>query len=203
MATKKRELTAAQQKAEMQRLKQESAAWLLDYSSSRVLREAATAPRNSDGTYDAQALLVWAKDRNRGTTSRPELPDVEHEQLLTAAEALAEAVDGKARSIAEMVDWIAQRHGDRGLLLFLDVLTEQLREAADLHDLFSQPDPRRAAQLRRIDEERAQEARAREQLQTCVQCESCDAIRVGKTWKRIKPPSSVAIIGGQCPDCAG
>lgn len=50
--------SVADQIQKMERLAQGSAAWLFGISP-RTLRDRQTAPRNSDGTYDAAALVAW------------------------------------------------------------------------------------------------------------------------------------------------
>jgi len=84
---KSQHLTGVQQIAELSRMRQNAAAWLLGISARRLRDHA--APRNTDGTYDGALLVRWREE-------------VEKERLdIAGGDPLMVGGDGKDRWLSE------------------------------------------------------------------------------------------------------
>ena len=94
MAKKRVKPTGQQIVETLRRLPQAPAAWLLGLTG-RTLRDNASAPRNPDGTYNAQALVAWYRDRQ----PRAQPDDADFEHALVVAEDVRS--DDVARTIKE------------------------------------------------------------------------------------------------------
>jgi len=190
--------TGTQQIEALRSLNQQAAAWLVGISA-RALRDRVDAPRNPDGSYDAQQLVAW----NQARIQPPELTDDEYERLLLIQDfAFERVLDGQIIAVMETMTELARRYGDAGILamgrVFLDVWREQ---EACYRDNYREPTP---AELERQEAERRR-AEAHDlaiaELRLVIQCERCKKLRHGRRWMEGSPPAGYVVITGPCPRC--
>lgn len=182
---------ARQQVKALESLSQPAAAWLLGCTA-RHLRDQTSAPRNDDGTYDAQKLVEWSAGRARA----PELDDEEYETALVIADRLC--VGDSYTGVVTWLRGLREKYGDAGLIAFVDLLMNEWAELAVGGRFPTTADLERAAE-----EARQGLIRAHNEvnLRFAYVCEKCKRLRRGRRWIQSKPPEGHVVIGDSCPAC--
>ena len=192
----------AEQIEVLERLSQQSAAWLLGISA-RALRDHPEAPRNPDGTYNGRGLLAWFK----GRVDTVELTEAETENALVVADCISAwfcSVD--YRALTKVIDFwrqLSRKYGSPGPVTALDLLLQELDGLAESSrpsfEEQTSPEARRRAEQEEVRRQREEEARAR--LHIAVVCDYCKKVRRARRWIKTRPPEGFAISYGICPDC--
>ena len=191
-------LTGVQQIAVLGRLNQAAAAALLGWSG-RQFRDYPTAPRNPDGTYDAPALVAWA----RNCKPVPEIDDDAIERLLLAVDEIYSLIaDVTGVTILDTFRALHDKHGPAALVAAFEVMLERWGELyeADPPDM----SPLTREKFRADENERFERAVAQEQydrLDVSVICDDCGRLRHGRKWSRAKPPVGRPVTRSICDDC--
>ncbi len=188
--------SAAEQKATMQSLNQQAAAWLLDRPPTWLRDHSHEVPRNSNGTYDASALLQWR-------TARPvdvNRTDAEQERLQQAAELVSDSIGNGAHAILQLLSELRDQWGDAGLALFAESVLDACGDAdrapsADSIERQLQSEVEDNRRWRLIQHYRAM-------LQSVYRCPGCEKVRRGRKWsattKRYPPET---LLSDPCPKC--
>jgi hypothetical protein len=170
--TKPKELTAAEQLAELSRLRPAAAAALLGIAP-RTLRDRLDLPRADGGRYDARELFAAA----RGRVDRPRLSDDERELIYQIADALTDPglYNGPGLPAYRAAQRLVAQHGEGVLLVLVDRLGWLFQDAARYAG-DCEPQPLRP-----------------------VVCDYCGKVRRGEKWH--KAPKPTDCVYGCCPDC--
>jgi hypothetical protein len=169
--TKPKELTAAEQLAELSRLRPAAAAALLGIAP-RTLRDRADIPRADGGRYDARELFVAAA----GKVERPRLSDDEREIVYQIADVLAEVgMFDSGMPAYRATQRLVGQYGEGVLLILCDRLFWLFQDAAKYAG-DCEPQPLRP-----------------------VVCDYCGRLRRGERWH--KAPKPAGCVYGCCPDC--
>jgi len=192
-------LTAPQQTNELQRLKQQAAAYVLDCNG-RTLRDRSDVERNDDGTYHVHALIAAAA----GKTRLAKLTDDEIEFCHRAADVLDPSTEGALLTVYDGLRAIEQTHGPAGLAAALDTMLEAWRHDADYWRWeATQRRPLTEADIReRIEreQERDHQYTAEASLQCVASCDSCDRVRRGGKWVKGPAQPNERTYVSHCPN---
>lgn len=187
----------------LKRLTQQAATWLLGWKDAKSLRDRVDAPRNADGSYDAQALCEW----RRGQVKEIDGDDGEFvEKVLVLVDGMSfpDTSDARALSFLDQVRELHRKYGDSFYAMFM---REWLAIWADVYE------PRRATAFepvetegeirRRVADELKNQAEARSFVtwNVATQCDDCDAVRFGREWKKQPPPAGKKVQLSKCPAC--
>jgi hypothetical protein len=95
---------------------------------------------------------------------------------------------------------VRARHGEHGLLVFVDLLIDTWAELAKLDRAASGPatsPQERLAEWQR----REQQQLARRELKIAHVCEGCGKVRLGRRWVKGKPRPGYVAMSDLCPEC--
>ena len=203
MATKSDGLTAPQQIAELQRLKQASAAWLLGVNA-RTLRDRSDLQRAEDGTYDARELI-----RAGAKTAFPKLTDSETESCCRIADLIGAGVlEGSLPAIADTLNGLHERYANGGLAATMAVILDTLKPdidywRADLQRAPSAAECAEQARRKQAEEEHRQAVYdATCELSAVAKCTECGAMRRGGKWAKGEPEHGELTYAACCPKCS-
>jgi hypothetical protein len=167
--------TAPQQIAAMQRLSQQSAAWLLECSP-RTLRDHPEIPRAADGSYDARELVRHARGAAR-------LPDLDDDRL-EAALRIAEGIDADALAVVRnaLETLVATIGGDKVAALCAVSLVIW-RHHFDAFGRFP-----------------TQFEFGPDRMHRAMRCMVCGKVRRGRAWVDGPLPAGDIEVGAYCPE---
>lgn len=195
-------LSGAEQIVVLKSLKQQGAAWLLNVTA-RTLRDHPEVPRNSDGSYDARALLTSGLQ----TTALPEVHPDEVEKILQIGEWLGMAStldsDGCLLTVISLAKSLAERHGNAGLAMFASILLESWQDVTTGWGR----EPTETELREKLESEfrdrldREQQARLRRQFRVTFVCERCNRFRRGREWNKGRVPMGHVKLETICPTC--
>ena len=185
----------------LQRMPQQAAAWLCGMTA-RSLRDQVDAPRNSDGTYDAQSLVGWMARRS----ARAELTDDEVERIYCVATLVHEPAYHLLAEVVGMLRSLVRKYGDIAHTTFSVVLLERWSWCVDhFPDTWGHRTEEEVRhdeeekQTRQLEHELREELRL--QLKVAVVCPRCHMLRRGRKWIKADPPSGWVVENEDCPTC--
>ena len=186
-------LTGPQQVAQLKKLKQEAAAFLLGVTS-RSLRDKGTVGRNPDGSYDARELIKVAAH----SVGQPTLAPDQLELLLRLEDTFCP--DGGMRRVLETFD---NEFGDLGMVAVARKLLEICRDpvwpdrpAKELPD-----DDKQLLEWAREQRQEVRKKQAIDRLDHRTVCFGCGKVRMADKWNRELLGGDVATLSTQCPKC--
>lgn len=200
--TRKAAAAASTTAANLERLTQAQAAWLVGRPAVWLRDNAHLGGRNGDGTYNARELVRALA----GDFRAAELPDNELEFVTQLAEDFASDCELHRSAILRMLEGIEREAGAAGLAAigaeFLrQVKLAQLRWGVSPHAERPTPDAIRAkaeAEIRELDR-----WEARSERRIVLVCEKCGRHRWGRTWREPPIPSGYVESLDYCPKCEG
>lgn len=187
-------LKPTEERAIMQRLSQQSAAWVAGVAV-RTLRDRTDAPRAHDGSYDAADIVKWS----RSCIDSADLDDADIERMLVIVDDLHPR--GYVAAVETLRD-ILLRYGAAGLSRFAELLLEEWGATVDESGDTFQPLTADNIAKRALEErERLEESAARDRFEVAVVCDECGKLRRGRRWIKSSPPAGFVVDQILCPKC--
>ncbi len=194
-------LSVAQEIAVLKRLSQGAAAWLLDVTS-RTIRDHSGIPRAVDDSYDGQALLTWARSRQKAAKLRDD--EIERLQLILDLMSQCEGDEVFEITMVDTLRALQEAHGQAGLVVFAEMFVRYHGEFADRNRsrpgmaemTFAEWEGSAASRWRQ-----EQESWATSKLRVCMVCETCRKLRRGSQWIKADPPVGHHSLRALCPKC--
>lgn len=198
--TKRAAKATATNGADLERLTQSQASWLVGRPSVWLRDNAHLGGRNGDGSYHA-AELVRAI---RSDFTAAELPDDQLEFIRQLAEDYAGEDETERPAVLRMLQRIERDAGAAGLAA---IGAELLRQVALAHERYGvsphaeKPTPeairaKAEAEIRDLDTWDAHRERRR-----VLVCEVCGKHRWGRTWREPPIPAGYVTLLDWCPKC--
>ena len=177
----------------MKRLAPNAAAWLLGVSP-RSLRDFVDLDRGANGSYDAQAIVDFAIRRGK----RPNLADEQIEEFQIIVSELGFRAVEMIRTAFYQLSTLRDKHGDGVLLEFVELLLADWAEFVDTDK--DSPDTAVEEALNNL---APGTIAAEHALRIAIVCPMCNRLRVGRTWRKKKPPKDYITLtaGSRCPRC--
>ena len=163
--------------AMLQNLSQSAIAWLLNVNG-RSIRDG-NAPRNPDGSYNAQDVVAWRLDRPRKAIA---LSDAQYEAVLHIVDRLGEHIGGVRDGIDRLAKEIGP--GDEVLGLIFRSLLDDWDASCRLYP-------------------QLYEWGGQDIGHKYIVCRDCKRVRRGRRWKVMAVPRNAQDVreGDYCDDC--
>ncbi len=181
--------------ADLKRLTQAQAAYVLDFRTSHLREHAAKYPQEADGGYDAQALVRAAMRQ----LEPAELDDAELENVRQLCERLAIEVS-RYSLVVRLLERIKAASGTLGMATVGCVLLEVFTDMQRVYGHSLEEPHRTPDEIRKYHKEQAEQQIERQahreavlQGRVVLVCEKCGRYRWGRKWLKGAPPIGYAV----------